>query len=251
MTRLREVPAAALHTIDVPGDGFEAGERYGAACAGLIAAHLEILVTRLEQRLGLDVDTVLARTAPYRDATAEAYPLLAGWRVGVPRYLYTRIALAEEDREAAVAAVEGSNRAAPRNLLIADSDGATNLETTPTDSERLEPSEGVLVHSDHFVSRLQEQEESPPALLRNSRRRLDRIRELLGQRHGEIDVDAIADALRDRANVPDAICDQPFDDPGREATTVASSIADIAARRLWVALGAPCDAPYRPYEVAG
>ncbi len=175
----------------------------------------------------------------------------AGWRVGVPRYLYTRIALAEEDREAAVAAVEGSNRAAPRNLLIADSDGATNLETTPTDSERLEPSEGVLVHSNHFVSRLQEQEESPPALLRNSRRRLDRIRELLGQRHGEIDVDAIADALRDRANVPDAICDQPFDDPGREATTVASSIADIAARRLWVALGAPCDAPYRPYEVAG
>lgn len=360
MTRLPDVPAASLCTIDVPGDGFEAGERYGAACAGLIAAHLEMLMTRIGQRLGLDADAVFARTGPYRDATVQAYPLLAaevdgvargagipaeaawalqlraeltvsredampectslavhppataepgtlaaqnvdlppaygrllvclrrqptegpalltvtpagqlghhgmntagvavfanflhsaGWRVGVPRYLYTRIVLAEEDRDAAVAAVERTQRAAPRNVLVADPAGATNLETTSTDSERLEHTGGILVHSNHYVSRLREREESPPALLRNSRRRLDRIRELLRERHGAIDVAAIADALRDRRNVPDAICDLPSDDPAREATTVASSIADVEARRLWVALGPPCDAAYQPYEVA-
>jgi isopenicillin-N N-acyltransferase like protein len=76
-----------------------------------------------------------------------------GWRVGVPRYLLTRIALAERTREAAVAAVTRTLRASPRNLLIADPSGATDLETTPTEVARIEPTGGVPRADDGIAAR--------------------------------------------------------------------------------------------------
>lgn len=171
-----------------------------------------------------------------------------GWRVGTPRYLLTRIALAEHSRTAAVAAVERTERASPRNVLIADDTGATALETTPTDAARVDSAGGLLTHTNHYVSRLADQDTADEPWLRNSRRRLRRVTALLSAAEKPVGVPQIAAALRDRDGAPDAICHLRADDD-IDYATVASTIADTRHRRLWIALGPPHEAEYRPYDV--
>lgn len=172
----------------------------------------------------------------------------AGWQVGVPRYLLSRIALAQRTREAALRAVERTRRASPRNLLIADRDGATSLETVPSATARVEPdATGRLLHTNHFLSELRGAETASPTWLRNSRRRLWRLGVLLG---GErpVSVGDLRRILADRDGAPDAICHQPGD-ADEDYATVASTIADTAARRLWIAIGPPDVSEHRPYDV--
>lgn len=174
----------------------------------------------------------------------------SGWRVGVPRYLLTRIVLAERSREDAVAAVERTRRASPRNLLIADEDGATDIETTTTSTARLEPREGLLAHSNHYIAAsLAEREETTETSLRNSERRLRRMETLLAASRGRHDVVGMASVLRDRDGIPDALCRASGEWPD-DVITIASTIAEVRARRLWVTVGPPHLAAYRPYSVA-
>jgi isopenicillin-N N-acyltransferase like protein len=172
-----------------------------------------------------------------------------GWRVGVPRYLLTRIALAERTREAAVAAVTRTLRASPRNLLIADPSGATDLETTPTEVARIEPTGGVLAHSNHYVApALASVERAAPEGIANSRRCLAQMTALLRERRGTLDIPGIAAVLRDRQCAPDALSRAPGEWTD-DVITIASTIAEVAARRLWIAIGPPHLAAYYPYGV--
>lgn len=171
------------------------------------------------------------------------------WRVGVPRYLLTRIALAEPTREAAVAAVERTPRASSRNLLIADESGATNLETAADATARIEPEDGLLAHTNHHLApALLHREEATEQSQRNSRIRLERMQALLRAGYGRLDVGEMARILRNRADAPDALCALPGEWP-EDVTTVASSIAEIRARRLWITAGPPSEAAYHSYRV--
>lgn len=173
-----------------------------------------------------------------------------GWRVGVPRYFLTRIALAERSRAAALAAVEAAPRASPRNMMIADMSGATDIELASDAAARIEASEGLVAHTNHHVAATMIAREAANAhLMRNSRTRLARVESLLRDASGSIDVAAAAEILRDRANLPDAICSLRGEWPDDEAT-VASTIADVTERRLWIAIGPPDRSSYYPYEVA-
>lgn len=172
-----------------------------------------------------------------------------GWRVGVPRYLLSRLALAARTRQAAMLAVERTRRGSPRNLLVADPHGVVDVEATPTASARLHPRDGRLAHTNHFLSRLRGHERADADWLRNSRHRLARVNALLADAEQPLGVDDLARILRDREGAPDAVCHVPGE--GREElSTVASTIAETAERRLWVAVGAPHSAPYRPYDVS-
>ena len=77
-----------------------------------------------------------------------------GWRVGFPRYLWSRLALAQETVADAIAAVRAVPRASSRNLIMLDAHGtAADLETTPTRDARLDPVDGLLAHANHYVGR--------------------------------------------------------------------------------------------------
>lgn len=172
-----------------------------------------------------------------------------GWRIGVPRYLLTRIALAERTREAAIAAVGRTRRASPRNLLIADPAGATDLETTPTAVARLEPEDGVLAHSNHYVApELAGVERAAARGLANSRQRLAQMTALLRARRGALDLPGVAAVLRDRDCAPDALSRAPGE-WADDVITIASTVAEVAAPRLWIALGPPHAAAYYPHAV--
>jgi len=176
-----------------------------------------------------------------------------GWRVGFPRYLLTRLVLAQGSIGQALAALEGVPRASSRNLMMVDAgDRAADLETTPTQASVLEPEDGLLVHSNHYLADdLTGEERAEPARLENSRTRLDRIRVLLAGRRGELDAGSVADVFRDRATLPHAICVLPEDREGVDTITFASVVAEPGKGRVWVCSGPPSENDYRCFSFAG
>jgi isopenicillin-N N-acyltransferase-like protein len=172
-----------------------------------------------------------------------------GWRLGFPRYLLTRLALLHGTVQEAIDAVRRVPRASSRNLIMADAQGgAADLETTPTETARLEPEDGILVHSNHFVGQdLLGREALPAPLLEDSRARLRRIRELLEARRGDLDVPELQDVFRDREGLPYPLCRAPGDD-GSGVITFASVIAEPAREALRVAVGPPHENPYRRHN---
>ncbi len=171
-----------------------------------------------------------------------------GWRVGFPRYLFSRLALTHETVDDAIVAIRAIPRASSRNLIMADRHSAADLETTPTRDARLDPVDGLLAHANHYVAaELADEERSPTKQVANSRVRLDRMRELLKERRGRLDAPVMQEILRDRACYPDTLCRQPGDDPSSDIMTFASVIAEPANGQMWVAVGPPDAHPYQRY----
>lgn len=177
----------------------------------------------------------------------------AGWRVGFPRYLLTRLALTHDTVDEAIAAIDSVPRASSRNLILLDAVGnAADLETTPTRSARLRPGLGFIAHANHYVapSLLGEERyaEGPRA---NSCSREGRLIELLAVNRGRLDATLMQAILRDRATAPDTLSRAPEDEPTRDVMTFASVIAEPAQGQMWVAVGPPHEHPYRCYGFSG
>lgn len=171
-----------------------------------------------------------------------------GWRPGFPRYLLSRLALTKGTVAEALAAVRSAERASSRNLLMLDAAGtAIDLETTPTRDAPLLPQHGLLAHANHYLSaELRTEERSPERYRVNSIARQGRIDALLAANHGRLNLTRMQAIMRDRAGLPDAICDAPGDNEF-DSSTVASVIAAPARRELWVAVGPPDRHQYRCY----
>jgi isopenicillin-N N-acyltransferase-like protein len=177
------------------------------------------------------------------------YVTCDGWRLGIPRYFLSRLALTKATVDDGIAMIRGVRRASSRNIIMADALGdAADLETTPTRDARLDPVDGLLAHSNHYVAEsLLEEERSAPRHVANSRIRLQRMRSLLQGARGTLDAARMQEILRDRACHPDTLSREPADDPSSDMITFASVIAEPSERRLWVAVGPPHEHPYRCY----
>jgi isopenicillin-N N-acyltransferase-like protein len=176
-----------------------------------------------------------------------------GWRSGFPRYFLSRLALTEATVDGAIARVRGVRRASSRNLIMLDARGtAADLETTPTRDARLEPDDGLLAHSNHFVhDSLLDEERSEAKHVANSRVRLRQMRELLVANRGALDAGRMQAIMRDRACHPDTICRMPGDDPDSDVITFASVIAEPSEGRMSVAVGPPSENPYVLHQFSG
>lgn len=177
-----------------------------------------------------------------------------GWRLGFPRYLFSRLALTYETVDAAMEAVSALPRASSRNLIMLDtrSRTAADLETTPTRTARLDADQGLLAHANHYVSAaLADEERSPAKQVANSRIRQERMETLLRERRGRLDAGAMQEILRDRACHPDNLCREPGDDADSDVMTFASVIAEPARGAMWIAVGPPNQHPYRRYTFSG
>lgn len=174
-----------------------------------------------------------------------------GWRLGLPRYLYSRLMLRHATVPEAVAAVSTVRRASSRNLICIDTHGnAADIETTPTEYAVLEPEHGLLAHSNHYVSpALRHAERVSASYMTNTGARLARMRELLLANRGQLSVEVMQRICRDHARGQDSICrhEGAADD---QAMTFASVIAEPARGRLWVAVGPPDQHEYIRYDLA-
>ena len=171
-----------------------------------------------------------------------------GWRIGFPRYLLSRVALAHDSVDAAIAAIRAIPRASSRNLLLLDGTGtAADLEMTPTRDARLEPQDGLLAHANHYVSPTLLAEERAGDYVHNSQTRMARIRELAAERRGTLDVASAQQLLQDRTCYPDTLCREPEDSPARDVMTFASLVAVPTRGELHVAVGPPNQHAYQKH----
>lgn len=172
-----------------------------------------------------------------------------GWRVGFPRYLFSRLALTHETVDDAVAAIDGLYRASSRNLMLMDSHGtAADLETTPMRTGRIDPEHDMIAHANHFEHPdMQDLERAKDTYLPNTRTRTSTMRNLLEQHHGQLNPDVMQTILRDRSHFPNCLCREESDNPQHETITFASLIARPTKGEMWVAVGPPHEYDYQRY----
>jgi len=174
-----------------------------------------------------------------------------GWRIGFPRYFYSRLALTKETVNDGIEAVRSVQRASSRNLMLLDSHGsAADLETTPTRDARIDPVDGLLAHANHYTAPgLLDEERSPDTYLGNTRARQARMEELLREQRGKHTAQSMQAILRDRACYPDALCREPGDSETSDTITFASVIAEPSEGALWVAVGPPNQHEYVRHSI--
>lgn len=174
------------------------------------------------------------------------------WRAGYPRYLLSRSVLEHDTIDAALTKLATIPRASSRNVLMMERSGkAVDVELAVERDARIDPDDGILAHSNHFVAgELSNCEMSTPDRLNNSCLRLDRMTEMIVADSGSITPARTMDYFRDRTNAPDAICRHLGDGPG-DYITFASVIARPSEGEMWVAVGPPDEFEYTRYSFTG
>jgi isopenicillin-N N-acyltransferase-like protein len=175
---------------------------------------------------------------------------------GVPYHLVLRGILDAENLSDAYATTQRGFRSSSANYLVASVDGiAVDIEAAPGDFSRLFllfPRDGVLLHTNHFVSPAFEAKDVSLWIMPDSPFRLERLRTSVAIRGSKISIEDFRTLLADHANHPSGICCHPDArmDPFDQGATVASILMDLDRRRMWVADGHPCTSPYRELDYA-
>ncbi len=152
----------------------------------------------------------------------------------------------------ALKAVLSSNRNTSANFLIGHADGEViDLETAPEKANYLYPTDGLLTHANHFevwngINSVLELG-GPSTLYRSQR-----LRRLLEQRNGAVDVDLVKRLFGDHFGYPYAICrhegeDEPEDN---KKLTVASVILSLNDQVMYASDGPPCENEYQRIPLA-
>jgi len=176
-----------------------------------------------------------------------------------PFHVRTWEILGSRTLDEAVDAVVGAKRACSANFLIGKADGGTaqvvDVETSPEAECRFTPSEGFLVHTNHFLE--------PDSIglvqplgeeLASTFHRLSRFGDLVRGRlrQGEkIGIDDLRTFLADHKGELNSICRHAsLVKPEHERyATVVSAILDVDARELRIAPGPPCETEYRLFSL--
>ena len=172
---------------------------------------------------------------------------------GLPYHVLLRAILDCATVTEALKVLQAGMRSSSANYLIAHASGAAlDVEAAPGDFTRLYPQfpeDGLLLHTNHFLSpRLHPVDVSLWAMP-SSAVRLQRLR---AGATGSATLDDFRVLLADHADYPHSICSHPDpgDHPLEQGATIASVLMDLNARRLWLAAGNPCRSPYQELDVS-
>ena len=167
---------------------------------------------------------------------------------GIPTCFMRRRVLSGKSFEEAADVIRTFKRSVSCNTLLGCADGrAIDFEVYPKGAFELLPEQDILTHANHFVM-----DSSVDAITDKPKKRDARLRELLMEAHGAIDIDHIKHCLCDHKYLPLAICRHPAQDGDAYVTgteTVSSTIMDFANGEAWICAGNPCEGEYIRYEV--
>ncbi len=169
-------------------------------------------------------------------------------QLGLPLHIVLRGILNGEILSDAVAVLAGTNIASAANFMVGHKDGeAIDMEAVPSDFDVLTPKEGLLLHTNHFISsRLTGVKDLGKRVFVDSPLRLARAEKLFESGRGGLGMGTIKLILRDHFNYPKSICrhEDPRDEPGRRSQSVFSIIMDLEGQAMYVTDGPPCQAEY-------
>ena len=184
---------------------------------------------------------------------------------GLPYHVLLRAILDCATVTEALAVLQAGMRSSSANYLIAHASGAAlDVEAAPGDFTRLYPrfpDQGLLLHTNHFLSlRLHPVDVSLWAMP-SSAVRLQRLQAAAtggatvaatGGATASAALDGFRALLADHADYPHSICSHPDPDehPLEQGATIASVLMDLNARRVWLAAGNPCQVPYAELDLS-
>ena len=164
--------------------------------------------------------------------------------VGVPRVLLSRSSLDSRNRADAIARASMPGRAGGYGHVFGFADDACIVETTGREHRVLDQ---AGPHTNHYLSPELAALAPPPS--EGSRARLERLQELVAERQPTTPED-VMDIMRDHGSAPQAVCLHPDPAEGDDAAAVMfSMVADVAARRMWVTVGNPCESDFEEIDL--
>jgi isopenicillin-N N-acyltransferase-like protein len=174
---------------------------------------------------------------------------------GVPYHVILRALLASETTTDALSRLYRAARCSSANYLFASGDGlAVDAECLPGGPLNVltdPPKDGLLVHANHFVSPRFTAGDVGLPTMPDSLFRLSRLTSLLKPGDGPLSRPRLEAAFADHAGHPFGVC--THEDTRAvvvdQYATIASLVMDLTERRMWLASGTPCSAPYTELEV--
>ena len=166
---------------------------------------------------------------------------------GVPVSLLRRRILGSSSLAEAVDAIRSAPRGTSANHLVASAEGAAlSSEATPDQVFGVDPEDGLLTHSNHFLAAEATDAVVDTGIARtvDTLVRHTRLRELI-EAGRPVTPETLEDALRDHDGHPVSIC-RHLDGPVHPRTwaMVAAVVMDLDARRLWLAPGPVCESEF-------
>lgn len=160
----------------------------------------------------------------------------------VPIHLGLRAVLDSFTFEEALSSINDNQIAAPAHILIASREKKIiSLEVSPLYTAKIEPTNGVLVHTNHICSSALKEfvTDSPKE---DSYKRLSIMTKSLSALGRDIEKQDLFSLLSNHENYPDSIC--RHDNPDRVAhenmETVFSIVMDLTSGEMSVIEGQPC-----------
>lgn len=169
---------------------------------------------------------------------------------GVPYHVVLRSLLHAVTVSDALARMYRATRSSSANYLVASGDGlAADAECLPGGPANVlvdTPRDGLLVHANHFVSPRFAAVDAGLPTMPDSVLRLSRLTSLLRPADGPVSRERLQQALADHAGHPCGVCthEDPKAPVADSYATIASLVMDLTERRMWLAAGSPCSAPY-------
>lgn len=168
----------------------------------------------------------------------------------VPVWVVCRKILNAENLDDAIETAISAERSISWNCMMAHADGrAINLELTPSGVGFINPDNGVIAHTNHFIDPncARDLTDRIKARSPNTVIRLSRALDLLSQERGSIGVESFKRVFRDHSKEPNSICRHrdPELDIDKQVETLASVIMDLDDRVLYITDGPPCGSEYK------
>ena len=163
-----------------------------------------------------------------------------------PFHMRCREVLDAESFDEAARAITDTPRTCSANFVIGAAGGKiVDIEASPDHAGRLDPEDGIVTHSNHFLTP-GHGESLLEKISPNTLYRADRMRALLQRDRGALSFDHMRAAAADHFGEPFAICRHP--DPSQPSAkrtmTVGAVLIDLDARVMHVANGPPCSNEY-------
>lgn len=164
-------------------------------------------------------------------------------RPGLPYPILVRKALEKKVLSDMMGVIITAPRTTGIGYILGSSFSAVCLQTSATDYSFSYPQEGYFALGNHFEDPALKKHEMDLIFGIDSLVRVGRMRQLLYESYGELNVKIIEKILRDHANYPQSICRH---DAGNSIInrTIASFIYSPEENIIFIAKGNPCENPF-------
>jgi isopenicillin-N N-acyltransferase-like protein len=173
-------------------------------------------------------------------------------RIGVPRIFVSRAVLAAHTLADGIRAALNRRRAAGYNHLIVHVSGEMyNVEVSAEDFDVVYGMDGMLAHTNNYLSRRMRAIEKDSEELISSRVRYNRAIRLMRSQRGKLSLKSFQAILSDHVNYPQSICNHvdENDSPLERQQTIASLLIDLTTQTMYVSSGPPCQSEYYSYKL--